>query len=293
MRENKSVFLSNEGTQIYIITGSFAVPSMQGFVICILSRMASSLTQGQDFVSSFFRVYFLLSHLYLHFVKSVLILLFISCFVLFLPSQIRVFFSLQTRVPSLYPLFKGSERWLFITFCPRSLILAFKMSRTVEELNKQLEDMEDEEPIIIIQVEEDIDHKTSLCLIGKLWTNTSFNAFGLLKTIRKVWKPTKGMTAKEIGTNLFSFQFNHWRDMDKILAMESWHFVKHLLVLKRLDNDTQLSAIKFDSTIFQVRAYDLPMRTRSINIYSQLGNVLDGLPKQIIHLLLVYPEAFV
>jgi len=49
----------------------------------------------------------------------------------------------------------------------------------------------------------------SLCLVGKLWTTKRFNSNAFMSTITKIWNPSKGMQAKEIGTNLFWFQFFH------------------------------------------------------------------------------------
>lgn len=138
---------------------------------------------------------------------------------------------------------------------------------------------EEEVPIEISLENDNLKQRSSFCLIGKLWTAKTFNAFGLLETMRKIWKPGKGMTAKEIEPNLFSFQFNHWRDMEKVLSMEPWHFDKHLLVLKQLDSGEQPSAIKFDSTPFWIRIYDMPLIARTERtirlICERLGKVIE------------------
>ncbi|KAK6133954.1 hypothetical protein DH2020_032303 [Rehmannia glutinosa] len=131
----------------------------------------------------------------------------------------------------------------------------------------------EEEPIEIQQSIPDKDAKQqSLCLVGKLWTTKSFNAFALLDTMKKIWKPVKGMTAREIETNLFSFQFNHHKDIDRILSMEPWHFDKHLLMLQRIEGNIQPSAVSFDSTPFWVRLYDLPLAARNEATYRAIGN---------------------
>ncbi|KAH6797548.1 hypothetical protein C2S52_022102 [Perilla frutescens var. hirtella] len=71
-----------------------------------------------------------------------------------------------------------------------------------------------------------------LCLVGKVWTRKSFNAFGLLETMKKLWNPAFGMTCREIEANLFSFQFSNRRDLERVLSMEPWTFNKHILVLR-------------------------------------------------------------
>ncbi|KAK6126675.1 hypothetical protein DH2020_039583 [Rehmannia glutinosa] len=131
---------------------------------------------------------------------------------------------------------------------------------------------DDDEPVVIKTREKSMNDKLSCCLIGKLVTTKSINAFGLLETMRKIWKPTGGMTAKEIETNLFSFLFNQRRDMEKILSMELWHFDKNLLVLKKLEHGVQPSAMKFETTPFRVRIYDLPRIGREPNVIRSIGN---------------------
>lgn len=75
--------------------------------------------------------------------------------------------------------------------------------------------------VIRINLKEDErDSDVSLCLIGKVLTNRSFNAFGLLEIMRKAMNPSKGFTAKEIGRNLFSFQFWSRSDLEAALERE-------------------------------------------------------------------------
>jgi len=40
------------------------------------------------------------------------------------------------------------------------------------------------------------------------------------------------MEAKEIETNLFLFQFFHWKDLDRVIDGEPWFFDKNVVVLK-------------------------------------------------------------
>lgn len=98
--------------------------------------------------------------------------------------------------------------------------------------------IEDEEPLYIERADAPNETTMSMCLIGKLWTNRSFNVFGLMEAMKKIWSPLQGMTCRDMGCNMVSFQFNSQRDMDKVLAMEPWHSNKQVLVLKRLTDET-------------------------------------------------------
>ena len=57
----------------------------------------------------------------------------------------------------------------------------------------------------------------ALCLVGKVWTVRKFNAQALMTTMEKMWNPNHGVEVKEIRTNLFLFQFFHWKDMKQVL----------------------------------------------------------------------------
>lgn len=112
----------------------------------------------------------------------------------------------------------------------------------------------------------------SLCLVGKVWTRKSFNVFGLLETMKKLWNPTYGVTCREIESNLFSFQFSSRKDVDLVLAREPWTFNKHILVLKEAKPDLQPSAMAMDNVPFWIRLYDVPLAGRREETLTQIGS---------------------
>lgn len=86
-----------------------------------------------------------------------------------------------------------------------------------------IEDDDEEEPVQIGGSTTPNDETVSMCLIGKLWTTRSYNSFGMVETMKKLWNPTQGMTCRDLGFNLMSFQFNTPRDMRRVMDMEPWH----------------------------------------------------------------------
>ncbi|KAL8524893.1 hypothetical protein ACS0TY_014497 [Phlomoides rotata] len=104
----------------------------------------------------------------------------------------------------------------------------------------------------------------SMCLIEKVLTNKPFNAYGLLETMKKAMNPLMGFTAREIGKNLFSFQFRTISDMRSVLSREPWTFDKNILMLQELDGGEQPSAIAFARSEKIVRI-----------IASRCGDVVD------------------
>lgn len=125
-----------------------------------------------------------------------------------------------------------------------------------------MEEEDDEEPVRIEKVDGESHNSTSWFLIGKLRTEKAYNTFALMETMKKLWNPSRGITCREIGQNMISFQFNTRRDMERVLAMEPWHFNKHVLVLNKVTADIQPSLMEFNLVPFWIRIYDLPLLGR-------------------------------
>lgn len=133
---------------------------------------------------------------------------------------------------------------------------------------------DDEDEPIQIDDESSVvnDDTVSLCLLGKLWTEKQYSTFALIETMKKIWNPSKGVTCRELGSNLISFQFAMKRDMDRVLALEPWFFNKHLLVLRPLALNIQPSLMTFDTTPCWIRIYDLPILGRESKVINQIGS---------------------
>lgn len=138
-------------------------------------------------------------------------------------------------------------------------------------------DEEDENPIFVSRdVVHRRDTQSPICLVGRVWTRKSINSFGLFDTLKRLWSPNHGLISWEIQPNLFSFQFHNRRDADRILSMEPWYFNKHVIVLKKLAEHVQPSAMQFDTVPFWVRIYDLPLAGRTLETLRNIGNRLGN-----------------
>lgn len=130
---------------------------------------------------------------------------------------------------------------------------------------------DEEEPICLLDTQLSSDDTADLILIGKLWTDRSYNMYALIETMKKLWSPSKGLTVQELGSNLISFQFYSKMDMERIKAMQPWQFNKHLLVLKQLSSEIQPSLLSFDKSPCWIRLYDVPIRGRTTPCLTQIG----------------------
>ncbi|KAJ8431612.1 hypothetical protein Cgig2_001089 [Carnegiea gigantea] len=104
----------------------------------------------------------------------------------------------------------------------------------------------------VIRWEEDSD---------KLWTTKHFNSKAFINTITKIWNLSKGVKAQEINTNLFLFQFFHWKDHDRVIEGELWFFNRNVVVLKAAMAGAQPSKLvpMLTHSRLWVRIYDYPL----------------------------------
>ena len=80
--------------------------------------------------------------------------------------------------------------------------------------------------------EDNNDEKLSLRLVGRVLTDKPLNFDAVKCTFLQVWNLKDGVIIRSMGTNLFIFQFLHWKDRERILAGKSWCFENRLLVLQ-------------------------------------------------------------
>lgn len=90
----------------------------------------------------------------------------------------------------------------------------------------------------------------SLCLIGRFLTDHPIRLQIMKDCMAGVWRPLGGITVREVETGLFSFQFYHQVDIQRVLKGGPWSFDKHLLILSTmqvgvLPNQLPLYAVPF------------------------------------------------
>lgn len=148
----------------------------------------------------------------------------------------------------------------------------------VSELDKiQTEDFEEDVTEWVDDGNDEEDDRISLGLVGKLWSERTLNPSVFMSTIKNVWVTTHGVDINMIGKNLFQFQFYHWRDKEKVLAGQPWHFDKVALLLTEMDAASKPSELIFYSLPIWVRIYDIPFRGRTNETNARmLGDKIGG-----------------
>jgi len=111
-------------------------------------------------------------------------------------------------------------------------------------------------------------------LVGKLWTEDSFNSRIFNQVIVQAWRLKNPVEVQDLKNKLFVFRFSTKKDLESVLKNGPWSFDRNLVILKRVTGDEQPSEMPMHSGDFWARVYDLPLKLRSDAMAMKLGNSL-------------------
>ncbi|KAL2933509.1 Aspartate--tRNA ligase 1 cytoplasmic [Bienertia sinuspersici] len=110
--------------------------------------------------------------------------------------------------------------------------------------------------------EEEDTARLELSLVGKLWNDRNVNTNAFITTIVNVWQAKHGVEISNIGKNMYVFQFHHWRDKQKVLENQPWHFDRFALLLGDISDKVKPSETELHHLPMWVRVYNLPLKGR-------------------------------
>ncbi|KAJ8425825.1 hypothetical protein Cgig2_015900 [Carnegiea gigantea] len=105
------------------------------------------------------------------------------------------------------------------------------MACGLEEEWQRLKLTADEEQIVVMEDNKDNakDEQIALCLFGRLYTQSSFNARAMKSVLCNPWKSTKRLIVRDLDPNLFIFQFFSAADRDYALNKGPFGRLRHVL----------------------------------------------------------------
>ncbi|KAF4390306.1 hypothetical protein F8388_019961 [Cannabis sativa] len=71
-----------------------------------------------------------------------------------------------------------------------------------------------------------------LCLVGKFIVNGAVDFLSMQQTLPALWKPGRGVYIKELGANLYLFQFYHEIDIKRVCEGSPWYFNRKALIVE-------------------------------------------------------------
>jgi len=136
------------------------------------------------------------------------------------------------------------------------------LSDEEDELNLQLE----VPPVITTD--------PNLRLMGRFLTNRPIRSYMMMEKIKTFWNPVKGVEIQEVEPGLYSFQFNHHLDMNRILKKGPWYFDNHLLILDILPEDGNSRQMNLQFVQFWIQIHDIPIGLMSEKVGKDIGNFI-------------------
>ncbi|KAM7490617.1 hypothetical protein LguiA_033538 [Lonicera macranthoides] len=112
------------------------------------------------------------------------------------------------------------------------------------------------------------------CLVGRFLTDKAINVTVMKNSLALFWRPVKGICIKDLGPNLFLFQFYHPFDMDWVIKQRPWSFEQHLLIVGKVEEGLQLASVPLFYFEIWVQVFDLPCGFMSEQVGKSIGDFI-------------------
>ena len=97
-------------------------------------------------------------------------------------------------------------------------------------------------------------------IAAKFLTKHVLNMDAVARTFRQLWQSIDGFKIRSLEDHIVLFVFSNPADVNKIIQSEPWCFNKHLVVMKKYDNDGPIRDILFTQATFWAQVHDNPIR---------------------------------
>lgn len=95
-----------------------------------------------------------------------------------------------------------------------------------------------------------------------------------MEKIESFWSPVKGVKIQEAEPGLYTFQFFHHLDLQRIIKKGPWYFDNHLLVLNVLPENGAPNQANLQFVPFWIQVHDVPVGLMSEKVGKDIANFL-------------------
>ncbi|KAF5451933.1 hypothetical protein F2P56_026987 [Juglans regia] len=155
------------------------------------------------------------------------------------------------------------------------------MEVDLEKMCGKLSLTEQEEEVVVVD-EESLDGalgRSEKCLLFKLFTDKQFNKEAFKSTMKRLWRPGKSISIRDVSDNLFIAEFEDPWDKEHVFREGPWAFDKHSVLTNEVDGLQQAHQITFPEELFWVRIHDLPIMARNWKmghiVGKEVGSVVE------------------
>ncbi|XP_074366501.1 uncharacterized protein LOC141707310 [Apium graveolens] len=134
-----------------------------------------------------------------------------------------------------------------------------------------IDDEENEEMVFDVGVEDEVD-KFELCLVGRFLTEKNLNSRAMKSKLVDVWRPTRGISIKDLKDGAFLFQFYHVDDMQWVVNGGPWAFDGSMLVTSTIPKGEDPLKVPLYNLSFWIQLHGLPTGFMTEVVGRQHGN---------------------
>lgn len=96
------------------------------------------------------------------------------------------------------------------------------------------------------------------------------------KTLAALWRPGRGVYIREVGVNLYLFQFYHEVDIKRVVDGSPWSFNRKALIIARMKKGDILKNVRLNKLDLWVQIHDLKAGFMTEKIVTEVGNYIGG-----------------
>ena len=96
-------------------------------------------------------------------------------------------------------------------------------------------------------------------MAAKFLTSRFLVMEAMVRTFKQLWRSQNGFKIRNLGNHTVLFEFDNVQHVERILQNQPWTFDKHLMVLKRYKEGSQVKDLIFDKAWFWVQVHDIPL----------------------------------
>ena len=101
----------------------------------------------------------------------------------------------------------------------------------------------------------------------------------VVRTFKQLWRSQNGFKIHNLGNHIVLFEFDNVQDVERIHQNQPWTFDKHLVVLKRYEEGSQVKDLIFDKAWFWVQVHNIPLSFMSRMVAESLCDTIGEVRK--------------
>ncbi|XP_050222274.1 uncharacterized protein LOC126672366 [Mercurialis annua] len=148
------------------------------------------------------------------------------------------------------------------------------MEEGLAEACAQLRLTEEEQTAVNLEdvVDEVVEERSEFYVVGRLLTKKPYSLNHMKNALASAWRLAKGFNMRDIGDNLFIYEFFSRVDRARILREGPWHFDKQLILMEPVKGNMQPNNLLLNGCLMWVRIYDLPLNCRGKAAVDKIGS---------------------